>query len=82
MRQYRGDITQLGFALDDNTDLHTDAALGTDYEASTIAHKFYAAGSVPEDPALDDDLEALLSAYDHYLPRRDNAGGLTGQHYQ
>ena len=52
-------------------DLHTDAGLGTDYEASTVAYKFYAAGSVPDDPALVADLEALLSAYDRYLETKE-----------
>ena len=67
LRQYCEDLAQRGFALDGNIDLHTGAALGKDYEASTVAHKFYAGGSVPDDLALDDDLEAILSAYDRYL---------------
>ncbi len=37
-----------------------------------MAHKFYAAGSVPDDPALGDDLEVLLSVYDRYL---EDGGG-------
>jgi len=73
LRQYGGDLTQHGFALDNDIDLHTEVSLGTDYEASTVAHKFYGARSVPYDPALRDDLEVLLSAYDRYL----EAGGLS-----
>lgn len=67
LQQYCGDLTKHGFALDKATDLRTKAALGKDYEASTVAHKFYAAGSVPDDAALSDDLEALLEVYDRYL---------------
>ena len=70
LRAYCEDLTQYDFALDNSLDLHAHASLGTDYEASTIAHKFYAAGSVPDDSALIDDLEALLSAYDRYLEAR------------
>ena len=67
LRRYCENLEQQGFALDGDTDLHTNAGLGTDYEASTIAHKFYAAGAIPDDPVLVDDLEKLLTAYDRYL---------------
>jgi MrcB-like, N-terminal domain/AAA domain (dynein-related subfamily) len=71
LRQHCKELAQHGFALDDNIDLHTDAPLGRDYEASTIAHKFYATGSLPDDPKLVDDLEALLSAYNRYLEAKE-----------
>jgi len=71
LRQGCEDLTQHGFALDDNIDLRTDAALGKDYEASVIAQKFYATGSVPDDPGLVADLEALLLAYDRYLEAKE-----------
>jgi hypothetical protein len=67
LRRYCEDLRQQGFALDNDLDLHTDAGLGKDYEASTTAHKFYAAGSVPDDQLLISDLETVLSAYDLYL---------------
>jgi hypothetical protein len=67
IRRYCEDLAQQGFALDDDIDLHTDAGLGIDYEASTIAHKFYAAGSVPDDQKLISELQTVLSAYDRYL---------------
>ena len=76
LRQYSENLSQHGFALDDKIDLHTAASLGTDYEASTRAHKFYAAGSVPDDPALVNDLEALLSAYDSYLEANETSSRL------
>jgi 5-methylcytosine-specific restriction enzyme B len=67
LRRYCKDLVQQGFALDNHLNLHTDVGLGTDYEASTIAYKFYAAGSVPDDQMLMSDLEMVLSAYDRYL---------------
>jgi hypothetical protein len=66
LRRWCEDLDHHGFALDESIDLRTRGTLGKNYEASTIAHKFYAAGSVPDDLALDDDLEAVLTAYDRY----------------
>jgi len=51
-----------GYRLDDHIELR-DGALGTDYEASTIVHKRYERGSVPDDATLMSDLEVLLDAY-------------------
>jgi len=67
LRRYCEVLAQQGFALDNDIDLHTNASLGTDYEASTIAHKFYAGGSVPDDQMLISDLQTVLFAYDRYL---------------
>ncbi len=60
-------LTANGFQLDDSISLSNDPGLGQDYEASTIAHKYYAKGGVPEDAELLADLELLLSTYDKYL---------------
>jgi len=51
-----------GYKLDDDIQLR-DGALGTDYEASTIVHKLYERGDVPDDATLMSDLEVLLDAY-------------------
>ena len=51
-----------GYRLDDDIELR-DGALGTDYEASTIVHKLYERGTVPDDATLMSDLKVLLDAY-------------------
>ena len=56
-----------GFKLDNGVDLHADPGLGSDYEASIIAHKYYEKNNVPTDIELMSDLESALKAYDHYL---------------
>ena len=62
-----GQLAAGGFRLDDSISLSNDPGLGQDYEASTIAHKYYAKGGVPEDAELLADLELVLGAYDKYL---------------
>jgi 5-methylcytosine-specific restriction protein B len=62
-----------GFRLDDDIQLG-DGALGTDYEASTIAHKLYERGTVQDDATLMRDLEVLLASYSQVMSnsaRRD-----------
>jgi MoxR-like ATPase len=68
LRQYCRDLPEHGFSLD-TPNLHTENPYGKAYEASTIAHKFYATGSVPPNSALAEDLDAILTAYDRYLER-------------
>jgi len=51
-----------GYRLDDDIELR-DGTLGTDYEASTIVHKLYERGTVPDDATLMSDLKVLLDAY-------------------
>jgi MrcB-like, N-terminal domain len=58
------------FQLDDGIDLHTDGALGQDYEAGTIAYRFYRRGEVPLDSEINDDLGVLLKAYSDVLEKR------------
>lgn len=56
------DLDPYGFHFDNAIELR-DGALGTDYEASTVLHKLYERGQVPDDMALMNDLGALLDAY-------------------
>jgi len=67
LRRLCGDLVKREFNLDDDIDLRTDSGLGSDYENSTVAYKFYEAGQVPTDDLLSEDLEAVLKAYDRYL---------------
>jgi len=56
-----------GFQLDDEIDLRTEKSLGTAYEKSTIAYKFYPQDSIPSDEELLQNLDTVLKAYDDYL---------------
>lgn len=76
LRRFCGDLIQHGFALDNGIDLHSDTTLGSGYEASTVAYKFYDADSVPDDSALADDLEDILTAYNRYLNSEDSQSRL------
>ena len=65
-KAFRSRLQQLGeagFSLDGQIALAPDE-WGKKYEASTIAHKFYEAGALPEETALVSDLEAALAGYD------------------
>jgi 5-methylcytosine-specific restriction protein B len=59
-----------GYRLDDDIELR-DGALGTDYEASTIVHKLYGRGTVPDDATLMSDLKVLLDAYGQVMSRSE-----------
>lgn len=65
LRQERA-LAARGFDLSDSIELG-DGNLAREYEASTIAHKFYRAGSVPDDAQLIDDLDAVVASYNEYL---------------
>jgi len=67
LRKYCGPLAARGFSLDDAIDLKVSGGLGKDYEASTVAHKLYAKGAVPDDGELHADLEALMQAYEECL---------------
>ena len=67
IRDEVSDLQSAGFALDNSIDLRVEGGLGRDYEVSTIGHKLYKRGEVPDRDQLVEDLEALLSAYDTYL---------------
>jgi hypothetical protein len=67
IQKYVGQLGRHSFVLDNHVDLHTEAALGRDYEFGTIAYKLYTQGSVPLDDVLQADLERILQAYDSYV---------------
>jgi 5-methylcytosine-specific restriction enzyme B len=58
------------FSLANDIDLRTEGERGQDYQASTIAHRYYVKGDIPEDAILNDDLEQLLAGYDEILKQR------------
>lgn len=66
VRRFSGTLVDAGFHLDDAIDLRSDG-LGSDYEASTIAHKLYERGAVPADDALRSDLGLALEAYERFI---------------
>jgi 5-methylcytosine-specific restriction protein B len=57
------DLVQRGFKVDANLALGS-GNLARDYEASTIVHKLYAAGDVPADAEILQDLDAALDLSD------------------
>ena len=63
LRRSSANLQRHGFKLDDSIDLRTEGTLGRDYEAATIAHKFYKRGEMPTDNEIAEDIEALLSTY-------------------
>jgi len=67
IRESCQELLTKGFSVQNSIDLKADPGLGADYEPSTIAHKLYEAGKVPEDSILLDDLEIVLDTYDKYL---------------
>jgi MoxR-like ATPase len=69
MRQILGPQLR-SFSFANDIDLRTEGDRGQDYQASTIAHRYYAKGIIPEDQILNDDLEQLLAGYDEILKQR------------
>ena len=64
LRRFAGPLGEAGFTLSNEIDLHTEHALGKDYQHGTVGHRLYEAGSVPTTRALLLDLQVLLEAYD------------------
>jgi 5-methylcytosine-specific restriction protein B len=60
-------LLERGFKITETIDLKAEPGLGSDYEQSTIAHKYYEAGNLPDDQTLTADLEALVSVYKNHL---------------
>ena len=58
------ELSDAGFSVDDGIDLQSSTTLGSDYEASTIAYKYYPHHDVPGPAQLAKDLDALLEAYE------------------
>jgi MoxR-like ATPase len=67
IRSSLGTLRDSGFSLADDIDLHTGPGLGSDYEVSTIAHKLYERGSVPDDEQLTRDLGVLIDSYEEMV---------------
>jgi hypothetical protein len=61
------ELEESGFKLDNNIDLHTTGQLGTAYENSTIAYKFYEKESLPTDSEILKDLDTLLEMYNRHV---------------
>jgi hypothetical protein len=67
IRKLVSELADNGFHLDNNMDLKSSGSTAQGYQASTIAYKFYPAGTMPGNDTLLADLEAVLRAYDLYL---------------
>lgn len=67
LRPTCGLLRVAGFSLAGDIDLQADKGLGTNYEVSTIAHKFYETSNLPEEKQLLADLDALLRTYDAFV---------------
>jgi MoxR-like ATPase len=61
-------FSRTGFLADDKVELKADPGLGSDYEDSVIAYKFYKSEEVPADEELGADLSALVNCYRSLLP--------------
>lgn len=60
-------LLERGFKTNEAIDLKAEPGLGADYEPSTIAHKFYDVGNLPDDQKLAADLDALILVYQNHL---------------
>ncbi len=70
VRSNIGSLADAGFSLDDHVDLRPTSNLGEDYQVSTIAHKLYELGEIPNDADLFEDLRVLVAAYESVLDSR------------
>lgn len=64
-------LSTAGFSVDDGIDLRSSTNLGSGYEASTIAYKYYPHRDVPTDEQLAKDLEVLLDVYENKVVPTD-----------
>lgn len=64
LRRHATELGEAGFALTNEIDLHTEHAVGKDYQQGTVAHRLYEAGKLPPTRTLLEDLTLLLDAYD------------------
>lgn len=67
LRRFCDGLEEHGFALDNGIDLRVQGGIARNYEASTVAHRLYQRGAVPDDAELEKDLAALVDAYKRYL---------------
>jgi ABC-type lipoprotein export system ATPase subunit len=63
-------LEAFGFELSGQTDLSTNAKLGTLYESATVAGRYYGRDNFPSEEAILTDLTHLLEAYDRYVTNR------------
>lgn len=64
LRRFAGPLSEAGFTLSNEIDLHTSHSLGKDYQHGTIAHRLYEADTTPTTPRLLDHLRGLVEVYD------------------
>ena len=72
--QYRAlvpDLASAGFRLDGDIDLGAEGWRAQSYEAGCVAHMPFTADDLPSDVALEHAMEALVTAYETVLARRD-----------
>lgn len=72
--QYRAlvpDLASAGFRLDGDIDLGAEGWRAQSYEAGCVAHMPFATDDLPSDDALEHAMEALVTAYETVLARRD-----------
>jgi hypothetical protein len=69
------ELAQRGFSVRDDIDLRAQGNLGEMYEVSTIAHKYYEAGTVPSDKELLHDLDDVLDVYSRYVDSKAAPSG-------
>jgi hypothetical protein len=67
IRPSLGSLAEVNFSLADDIDLKSGPGLGSDYEASVIAHKLYERDAVPDDEQLFADLNVLINSYEQTL---------------
>ena len=66
-RKISSTLRDAGFCFEPDLDPRTERDLGADYQASTIAYKFYPREAIPSDKDIAADLEALLFCYNNIL---------------
>ncbi|MFN8459812.1 MAG: DUF3578 domain-containing protein [Anaerolineae bacterium] len=70
LRGWSSPLRVRGFSLNEEIDLKATSEPGVDYKPSTIAHKLYEVGKIPNDDAFLADLESVLEVYEHYVEHK------------
>lgn len=81
IRARSSELANAGFQLDGDIDLRASPGLGSDYEISTVAYKFYPAGAVPTDSELTADVNEVLRAYLAYVDGQPPAPPATASNW-
>jgi MoxR-like ATPase len=74
-------LSKGGFALDGEIRLKANAQRPRDYELGTIVHKFYGVDSIPSDTGINDDLDALLDAYQSIVKKQLEPDNRPARHW-